>query len=250
MWGFISSSPLVFGQVVIVHAGGAGDKGTLAFDVATANSDGPLPGGNDTYASPQLAKYGKRNCSDALEPGLGIHQPATGATRFSYAWKHSNYRALQPQFVSRTRCCFQPGWRRSRLIRLARNGEAITAREVWTSRHLKPDFNDSCPIRIMPNGFDNNIFTCIRLATGERAWKGGRYGKGQVLLLADSELLFVMGERGEGVPSAPRPRARELAMFPLLNGKTWNHPAIVATGCSCATRRSGLYRLPLLKESP
>ena len=46
-------------------------------------------------------------------------------------------------------------------------------------------------------GFDNTIFTCIDLENGKRRWKGGRYEKGQALLLADSGLIVVLSERGE-----------------------------------------------------
>ena len=47
------------------------------------------------------------------------------------------------------------------------------------------------------NGFDPHILACIDLETGERQWKGGRYGAGQLLLLPDASQLLVIGEKGD-----------------------------------------------------
>ena len=57
MWGFCSS-PLVTNSLVIVHAGGAGDKGILAFDVATGELKWSMASGDHSYSSPQLGNVG------------------------------------------------------------------------------------------------------------------------------------------------------------------------------------------------
>jgi hypothetical protein len=67
----------------------------------------------------------------------------------------------------------------------------------------------------------------VDAATGDRRWKGGRYGHGQVLLLADQKLLLVLGEYGEVHLLAANPdKLEELGKFQALNDKTWNHPVI------------------------
>ena len=71
----------------------------------------------------------------------------------------------------------------TRAIRLAKTNGQLTAQELWTSRNLKPDFTDLVSYQGYAYGVDAGIFTCIDLKTGERKWKGGHYGKGQVLLL-------------------------------------------------------------------
>ena len=77
-------------------------------------------------------------------------------------------------------------------------------------------------------GFDVSTFCCIDLATGKRCWKAGRYGRGQVILLADQGLLLVLSETGEAVLLAANPqRHEELGRFRALHGKTWNHPVVV-----------------------
>jgi hypothetical protein len=74
-------------------------------------------------------------------------------------------------------------------------------------------------------GFDEGIFACIDARTGERKWKGGRYGYGQALLAGDH--ILVLTESGEVVLLEATPEAhREVARFSAIEGKTWNHPAI------------------------
>ena len=59
------------------------------------------------------------------------------------------------------------------------------------------------------------------------AGRMGRYGRGQVMLLPDQELLLVVSEAGELVLLAANSKERkELGRFQALEGKTWNHPVV------------------------
>ena len=94
---------------------------------------------------------------------------------------------------------------------------------------------------------DAGIFTCIDLKTGERKWKGGRYGKGQVLLLENSSLLLIAAESGEVVLlRADSNEYAEVASFKALEGKTWNHPVVVGDRLFLRnSQEAAAYQLPL-----
>ena len=77
-------------------------------------------------------------------------------------------------------------------------------------------------------GFDPTILSCVDLETGERCWKGGRYGAGQLLLLPDAAQLLVTAENGDLVLVRASPeRHEELTRMKVFEGKTWNHPVLV-----------------------
>ena len=90
---------------------------------------------------------------------------------------------------------------------------------------MKNKFNSSVLYRGHLYGLDEGILACISAETGQRAWKGGRYGYGQ-LLLANGHLI-VLSEQGDlALVKATPERHVELARFSALSGKTWNNPEI------------------------
>lgn len=115
-----------------------------------------------------------------------------------------------------------------RRIAVAEGADGWTIEERWTSLRLKPYFNDYVVHNGHAFGFDGSILACIDLRDGERQWKGGRYGQGQLILLPDQDLLLVLSEKGELALVAATPdQFAELARLPALEGKTWNHPVLI-----------------------
>src|SRR6185503_15419059 len=116
----------------------------------------------------------------------------------------------------------------TRRIAVSHNTSGWNVAERWTSTSLKPYFNDFVVHKGYAFGFDGRILACIDLANGERKWKGGRYGNGQLVLLPDQDLLLVLSEEGElALVGATPDKFSELGRFPVIKGKTWNHPVLV-----------------------
>jgi outer membrane protein assembly factor BamB len=98
---------------------------------------------------------------------------------------------------------------------------------VWSTKQMRPAFNDFVTVGDVAYGFDKGLFCALDLNTGKRLWKGGRFGFGQVLLLSPQNVLVVLSEQGEVVLLAANPeKLEELSRIHSLDGKTWNHPVL------------------------
>jgi len=252
MWGF-AASPLVTHATAIVHAGGPGDKGLLGFDAASGELRWSAADGKDSYGSPQLNTIaGEELVLMLTNEGLLFLDPATGKERLNYAWKFDNYRCLQPGVVGDTILLPTGMGAGTRAIRITKTDGKLAAEELWTSRNLKPDFTDIVTYQGHAYGIDGGIFTCIDLKTGDRKWKGGRYGKGQVLLLENSGLLLIAAEDGRVVLVRADPSAHtEVASFQAIEGKTWNHPVLVGDRLYVRnSQEAACFQLPLAGTKP
>lgn len=229
IWAF-SGSPLVAGDLVIVYAGGDRGKGLIAYDSRSGKVAWTAPAGTSSYSSPQLTSLGgTTQCLMLHDGGLTAVDVNTGAKLWETgqpmkgAPRTGQPRLLEPNqllvpTLDGTGCS---------LIEISRNGTQWTAANKWESKGLKPEFPDLVVYRGYAYGFDVSIFCCLNLADGKRAWKEGRYGRGQVVLLQDQNALLVSSETGELILLAADPGAlKELGRFQALDGKTWNHPVV------------------------
>jgi len=222
-WGF-AASPIVVDDLVVVAASGA----LAAYDATTGTPRWKVAPSGEGYSSPQLVTLaGVRQIAFVNGEGVTGVSPAEGKVLWTNAWK--GYPMVQPAVTADGDLVFNAtqdgGLRR---LTVARGDSGWTATERWTSRNLKPYFNDFVVHKGFAYGFDGSILACIDLADGSRKWKGGRYGNGQLVLLADQDALLVLSEEGElALVSATPDRFVELGKAPALDGKTWNHPVVV-----------------------
>ena len=225
----VSSSPLVTHGNVLVFSHGQGGKGLLAYRADTGELAWAANAGNISYSSPQLATLGgKEQVLMISDAGCFGIDPQSGAVLWKYDAPGQPPRSLQPLRVSDDELLVPLGLEVSTdLVKVSLTGDSFTAARRWTSRNLKPPFNDFVVHDGFIYGFDGSMFSCVDLKTGDRRWKKGRYGAGQVLLLADQPVLLVTTERGEAVLVAANPDSfQELGQFQAIEGKTWNHPVV------------------------
>lgn len=239
--------------MVIVHAGGEGDKGILAFDLESGNLAWSAPAGDHSYSSAHLVEIGgEQHVLMLTNNELAMLDPKTGEVQLNHAWEHEGYRSLQPQLISDDSILLPSGpGDGSRRIRVLRDDSGWSTEEVWTSRFLRPDFNDVVIHDGHIYGFDKTFFVCVDLETGELMWKVRGYGAGQVLLLQQSEILMVVSERGGiALVKADPAEHQELASIEAVEGKTWNHPVVIGDRLYVRNaQEAACYKLPLIESS-
>jgi outer membrane protein assembly factor BamB len=220
VWGF-SSSPLVVGDLVIVAADGK----LVAYDRKTGAPRWFGPAGSETYSSPQLVTIdGVEQILQMNHTGAHSVTPADGTVLWEHPWQ--SFPIVQPAQVANGDLLLSGQDGTCRLA-VAHGAGGWTVAERWTSIGLKPHFNDFVVHKGHAYGFDGRILASLDLKDGKRTWKGGRYGKGQLVLLPDQDLLLVLSEQGElALVEAIPGQFTELARFPAIEGKTWNHPVL------------------------
>jgi outer membrane protein assembly factor BamB len=232
MWGF-SASPLVVGNRVIVFTGARREeegRALLAYGCEKGELAWSVAAGHQSYGSAQAVTLnGVPQVLSFSDEGLISVDPATGKT----LWKRDDkelmvWRAIQPHVLGDSKVLITTETNNGTvLLNTTHSGGAWTTKDAWRSRNLKASFNDCAVFDGNIYGFDSGIFCCVDATTGERRWKDGHYGHGQMLLLADQALIVVLTEQGEAVLVAAKPdKFSELGRAQVLDGKTWNHPAL------------------------
>jgi outer membrane protein assembly factor BamB len=226
-WGY-TSSPLVVGDLVIVHGGEGISRSLLAFQfedgkhIWTGGSSGP------SYSAPKFATLAGVPQVLAFNDGsVSAHDPATGTTLWEKSWGNGNAVCAAPVIVSTNRALFSSGYGvGADLLEISRvRTNRLTAKLVWKSIRMKAKFAHLYVRDGDLYGLDDGIFACVNLADGALRWKEGRYGHGQGLVVGEDYLL--MAESGELVLLRPTAEApNELARFRVFDSKTWNPIAL------------------------
>ncbi|MEO1529700.1 MAG: PQQ-binding-like beta-propeller repeat protein [Planctomycetota bacterium] len=229
MWGF-SSSPLVYGDNVVVFSGAGPGKSLVSYDRETGEMRWSAGRGYLSYSSPHLVVlHDVPQILMMTEQGIASYVPETGEMLWEHGWELGGgaARIVQPATVGNDILIGTGYGLGTTRVSVLFEGDQWNTEERWKSRALKPYFNDFVVANNYLYGFDKNIFTCVDLDTGNRMWKRGRFGHGQVVLIEDDNLLLILSESGELVLLKVNSEELDLLhRFPALNGKTWSHPVI------------------------
>ncbi len=227
VWG-MAASPLVVDDKVIVLPGGGGGKSVVAYHRLTGEPVWRALDDKQAYTAPMVATLaGQRQLivvSASRIIGMTIED---GRLLWSHPWvTEYDVNSAQPVVVGENRLLVSAGYDHGAVfLEISRSDGAFAARPVWENRNLKNKFNSSVLHNGYVYGFDESILVCLDASSGERKWKGGRYGYGQMLLAGGN--LVVLSESGElALVRASPDSHQELARFSALEGKTWNVPAL------------------------
>jgi outer membrane protein assembly factor BamB len=236
IYGF-SASPVVHAGRVVVVAGGNQGRSLLAFDEFTGEnvwSGGNAPYG---YATPVVGTIAGLEQWVALSEGSvnGI-SAEDGTLLWSQAWPQPTEETAQPKLLSGDRVLVSSGYGvGAKMYRLSSGENGLDVETLWESIRLKAKFSDFVIFGDHVYGLDDGILTAVKLTDGSRAWKNGRYGHGQLLLVGD--LLLILAEDGSVALVEARPDEYvEHGRIDVLRGKTWNHPAL--SGSSLLVRNA------------
>jgi outer membrane protein assembly factor BamB len=243
----LASSPLVVDGLVVVVAGGPHGRSLVAYDAVTGE---PRWSGGDAgagYSSPLVATLaGVRQIVVFNLRGLVGHDVGTGEVLWTDTWPARPEKVSQPVVLGDDRLFASMGYGvGGRLVQIVRRPDGgLDANVLWETRRLKAKFTQVVEHEGFLYGLDEGVLVCLDPANGERRWKKGRYGHGQVLLV--DGLLLVVAENGEVALVDPNPEElTEVARFTAVEGKTWATPALAGDLLIVRSEtEAACYRLP------
>lgn len=223
MYGMCAAPLIVDGMVILLPG-----RSVVACDALTGRQKWRSLADQAAYMSPMVVQLaGRRQLLVVMARRAVGLDLADGRLLWSYPWEVSYENNIaQPVLVGTNRLVLSAGYGKgAACLELEESTNGFSVTEIWRNKNLKNKFTSSVLHEGHIYGLDEDILVCLDAATGERRWKDGRYGYGQ-LLLADGHLVILGGDGELALVKASPERRIEVARFPALRGKTWNHPAI------------------------
>ena len=163
------------------------------------------------------------------EDTVTAHRIADGTLLWEHPWPgvtSANANVSQAHGLEGDRVLVSKGYGQgSEMFQVYRDNQGQQrTRTLWASRRaLRTKLTNLVRHGEYAYGLSDGILECVELSSGERIWRSGRYGHGQILLVED--LLLVMGEMGTLYLVEPDPETPDLVLgeLDLLEGKCWNH---------------------------
>jgi outer membrane protein assembly factor BamB len=220
----MAASPLVVDDKVIVLPGGTANNSVVAYNKLTGAPVWKSQSDRQAYVSPMLVTLaGRRQVLIVSASRVFGLEPGNGSLLWSYSWgTDMGINVSQPIIVDNNRFFISSGYGKGAALVEVSGGNSRT---IWENVSMKNKFNSSVLHQGFVYGLDEGILTCVDVNSGERKWKGGRYGYGQVILASGH--LIISSDTGDLVLVRATPdQHAEVARFSALQGQTWNYPAI------------------------
>ncbi len=256
MWGF-AASPVIYRDMVIVHAGLSSQGCYAAFERRTGRllwQAGVDPAG---YATPVVFRYrGRVGLLGWTPEHVMCLDPDSGRILWQVPYKVTYGVSIATPIVVGDLVFVSGYWEGGRAIRLGRS--LAEAKLAWKeNRYLRglmsqPLYRDGYAYLLDKR----HGLVCFELATGKRLWTDRnrltpreRNPQATLVWLGQSDQILALNARGELVHARLTPQGYdELQRVPLV-GETWAHPAYCDQSVFARDDRQLIRaRLPVLPE--
>ncbi len=230
----LSASPLAYGDMVIVLAGGPA-QGVMAFHQETGAVVWKAGDINVAQASPilidldgetQLVVFGGHSVN-GFDPRTGRqlwthpHDTRFDMNMGTPIWGPGNLLFITSAYDNG-----------SRMLRLSRKGSSTAVEERWHSLRMRVQFTSSIRMGDFIVGssgdFGPTFLTAIDVETGKVLWQDRRFSRAN-LLLADGKLVVLDEEGLLGLARTSRHGLEVLAEHQVLTSWSWTTPTLVGS---------------------
>ena len=226
----MAAAPLIVDDKVIVLPGGTSGKSVVAYNKMTGAPVWRVLSDTQAYVSPMLVELaGRRQIVVVSSTRVVGLTPEKGELLWEYPWDTDmGINVSQPIVVDPNRFFISSGYGKgAALVEVKGGGNKLSASTIWENKNMKNKFNSSVLHNGYIYGLDEGIMVCLDVNTGERKWKEGRFGYGQIILTNGH--LIVTSDQGEvALLRATPEKYTEVARFSAVQGQTWNYPAIAS----------------------
>lgn len=247
----VGSSPLVFGDRVLVNVGGE-NAGIVAFGLKDGKELWKATADEASYASPILARFGERNYAVFFTRfGVVVLDPINGNVVFRQRWRAryaASVNAATPLVVNDLLFA-SASYETGALLLQNRGGKFVT---IWSNDESMSNHYNTC---IVHDGFlygihgrqeGRPVLRCVELKTGKVRWSQERFGCAS-MIFADNSVL-ALTEAGELVRFATNPnKYEEMARATVFTDPPCRAQIALANGLLYA-RDSETLRCFRLKE--
>ena len=251
-FGF-ACSPLVEGDVVIVHVGGPG-AGVVALDAASGKTRWAVTDDEAGYASPVAATVGgRRHVLSLTRQNLVALAPADGKVLWQHPFRsreEASVNAASPLVVGDEIFVSAAYGVGGALLKFAPDKPAV----AWANDESMTNHYATCVVRDgMLYGLHGRQeqgpeLRCVEWKTGKVRWRQEGVAAGSVTLAGDK--LLILTDRGELVMADASPeRFNEVGRKQVLGFESRAYPA-VASGRVYAKGKDRLVCVDLRKAAP
>jgi len=226
---FTSMSPMAVDDTVIVHLGGKGKGGLLAYDLASGEQKWRWAGEAPEYASPVLmTSGGTKQIVTLTEKSVVGVAAADGRLLWQLPFPPARraYNAATP-IVDGSTVIYTGAARGTFAVTVEKAGDAFAARPVWSNEKVAVQYNTP----VLKDGYlygmtaGGNLF-CASAKTGETAWVDeARHGRGFCAIVDVGPCLMALPSTGELIIYKPDPQKYdEVARYKVSDRDTYAHP--------------------------
>ena len=221
-----ASSPLVDGDLLLLHAGGTEGRAVVALDKKTGKIRWSALNGEPGYVTPLVVTIDgvRQYVFVRTTEGDIVSFLPDGKVHWQYSWKTGAI--ASPLFLPPNRIFASAtddvG---AVLLEIGKTDGKPAVREIWNNRLMRNHFSSSVLYEGHIYGFDNASLKCLVAETGEQKWVQRGYGKGS-LIVADG-LLYILSDQGQLILAEATPAGfHEKGKVQVLQGRSWTAPVL------------------------